>query len=133
MTMVKDNAQKVGDAASHAYDAARERASTAGDRTAQVIGDYPVGAVVAGLALGAVAGALLPRTSQEDAVLGPIGARVGEAARAATQAAREASRTALEEQGLRDGVREQATKLTEVAKKAAQSAGSAATSAVRGG
>jgi ElaB/YqjD/DUF883 family membrane-anchored ribosome-binding protein len=80
-----------------AYAAARDSARTAGQRTAERIDTNPMAAVVGGLALGAIAGALLPRTQREEELLGPVGRRITDTAKEATRAARDASRQQLDD------------------------------------
>src|SRR5215210_4797306 len=100
----------VGDGAAEAYRAARERtvsayeaargtARSAGRRTVQGVGANPVAAVVGGLALGALAAALLPRTRREQAMLGDVGRRINDSAREAARAAREAGKEQIGELG----------------------------------
>lgn len=55
----------------------------------------PLAALAAGAVLGAVAGALLPRTDRETEVLGPIGSKIGQAAAEAAKAARAAGKEQL--------------------------------------
>ncbi|NIJ06836.1 hypothetical protein FHS31_000418 [Sphingomonas vulcanisoli] len=107
-----------------AYETARDKASAATQGAIEGIGGNPLIALLSGLALGAAAGALLPRGDREKALLAPLGTRIGDAAAAAIEAGREAGVQALDEQGLSiEGLREQAAKLfgalTEVAGTAA--------------
>src|SRR5688572_20912580 len=87
-----------------AYAAARERAGsayeTAGRKASQGIDSNPVAAVVGGLAIGAIVAALLPRTSREEELLGPVGRKISDGARDAARAAKEAGRGQLDELGL---------------------------------
>ena len=71
------------------YGSARERASDVSRQTAERIETNPLAAVAGGLALGAVLGALLPRTEREVQALGDVGHKV-------TDVAREAANTAVE-------------------------------------
>jgi ElaB/YqjD/DUF883 family membrane-anchored ribosome-binding protein len=120
------------DKTSEALGAVREKASLAAHRTAEEIDQYPVAALVGGLALGAIAGVLLPATRQEAKVLGPLGTRVGDAARVAADAAREAGKTKLGELGISsDAARDQVTKLVDNALKVAGEVGTAAAQAAR--
>ncbi|MGE0178839.1 MAG: hypothetical protein AB7O91_03340 [Sphingomonas sp.] len=95
-----DNDRTERGRAAAALDAARERTlsayETARDRsreTARQVTDqmavYPVGAVLGGLALGALAGLLVPRTERENRLLGKAGRKL-------TDAARDAARTGLD-------------------------------------
>lgn len=80
-----------------AYETARGRAADVTRQAADQISVYPVGAVVAGLALGAVAGLLVPRTSRETELLGATGRRLNEAARDAAEKGVEATRGRIDE------------------------------------
>lgn len=118
--------------ASEAAEAARARASLAARRTANGIEENPIAALAGGLAIGVVAGALLPATRREAKLFGPIGAAAGEAGKIAVQAAREAAQQKLNELGLsRESAREQVGNLVDSALKAAGEAGSAAVKSVR--
>jgi len=118
--------------ANEAAEAARARASLAARRAADGIEENPMAALVGGLAIGAIAGALLPATRREAKLLGPLGAAAGEAGRIAARTAREAGQQKLAELGIdRDSAREQVSKLVDSALKAAGEAGSAAVKSVR--
>ena len=111
----------------NAYAAARDKASAATQGAIDGIEGNPLIALLAGLALGASAGAALPCGEREKALLAPLGNRIGDAASAAIAAGREAGLTALDDQGLSvEALREQAAKLfgslTEVAGVAASEA-----------
>jgi hypothetical protein len=87
-----------------------------------------------GLALGLIAGAMLPRTQREAQLLGSVGKGVKDAARTASVAARDAGKEAFDELGLnRDAVRDQVSKLFDAALKAAGTAGEAAVQSVKQG
>ena len=106
--------------ASGAFDSTREGAARAGRRTAEGIDANPAGALIAGLAIGALAAAFLPKTRRESEAFGKIGSRINETAREAARAAREAGRGKLDELGLNaDNARQ---KLTEVASTTASAA-----------
>jgi hypothetical protein len=113
--------------ATEAFEAARERTATAyetartraGDATRQAteqLSVYPIGAVIGGFVLGAIAAALLPRSEREDRLLGATGRRITDAARDAAQ------------KGL-DAGKEQ---IGEIRAKAAQKVGEAVVDAVGG-
>lgn len=76
-------------------DSVRERASGASDRLGSSIDGAPMAALAAGVVVGAVAGALLPRTDRETEILGPIGSKIGQAAAEAAKAARDAGKQEL--------------------------------------
>lgn len=119
-----------------AYATAREAAGTAyetaGRRTSEGIDSNPVAAVVGGLAIGAIVGALLPRTSREDEMLGSVGRKINDSAREAARAAKEAGRGQLDELGLsRDGLRSKLDEFTDRAVGAVKSSAGAAAGAAR--
>ena len=115
----------VGKSAAEAYESARERTRTAfastresvrgaGQATVDGIDANPVAAVIGGLALGALVGALLPRSQREQELLGSVGEKINNTAREAFVAARDAGRRELDEIGLsKDGVRRRLEELTD--------------------
>lgn len=120
--------------ASEALEASRDRARGAALRTADAIETNPIGVIVGGLALGAIAAAVIPRGKREKELLAPIGKRVGSTAAAAVAAAKEAGKAELNSLGInRDAARGQAKSLLDGLLKAATSAGNAATKAGKGG
>lgn len=128
---LNDAYEKVSDTVVSAYSAARDRASDAVHSTG--MDANPVLALVGGLALGAIAGALVPRTEKEREMLAPVGGRIAEAAKAAFAAAKTAGTDALGDAGIsQDNLRNQSAKLFEQLFKAAGTAGSAAVDAARG-
>jgi ElaB/YqjD/DUF883 family membrane-anchored ribosome-binding protein len=74
---------------SAAYETVRERAGDVTRQTADRIDTSPLIAVAGGIALGAVLGALLPRTEREAQAFGEVGHKV-------TDAARDVANTAVE-------------------------------------
>ena len=92
----------------------------------------PLAALLGGIAIGAIAGALLPRLEKEKELLAPLGEKIGDAARVALDAGKTAGTGALTDAGLtQDQIRGQVSKLVEQALKAASDAGSAALQAAR--
>jgi ElaB/YqjD/DUF883 family membrane-anchored ribosome-binding protein len=83
------------DSASHAYESTRETAATAAARAGEGIEANPLAVLAGGIAVGAIIGALLPKTESEQKVLGPLGKRLSETAVAAAAAAREAGKEQL--------------------------------------
>jgi len=79
-----------------AYSSARDTAASAGRRTADGIDDYPMAAVVGGLALGAIVGVLVPLSRQERQMFGSTGRRLNDTAREALIAARDAGKKELD-------------------------------------
>lgn len=89
----------------------------------------PITALIGGIAVGALLGALLPITRKEREKLAPLGRKVNDKARAAVHAATEGSKAKLDELGFtRENARAQADRLMTGAKDIA----SAATKAVSG-
>ncbi len=117
-------------------DRVRDKAARLQDRassTAQTIASNPLGIVVGGLALGALAGTFVPRSEREKEILAPLGKRLEEAVRLGVQAAREAGMNELEQRGLtKDAARGQAKGLLDNAAKALSTAGTAAARAASG-
>lgn len=108
------------------YDRARHAATDATRQTVSAIEANPLGILVGGLAVGALAGALIPRSDKEKELLAPVGKRLGETARAAAEAAKEAGRTELENRGLTaDAGRDQVKSLLGGLGKAISTAGAA--------
>lgn len=87
------------DRTSAAYAAAREKAGSVGQRTAEGIDSAPMVAIAGGLALGALLGALLPRSSREEELLRPVGQKLSETARGAIDSARETARDQIGDLG----------------------------------
>ena len=119
---------KVSERVAAAYAAARDKTGQAGEK----LEANPLAALLGGIAIGAIAGALIPRLAKEKELLAPLGEKIGEAARAALDAGKTAGSGALEEAGLSsDQIRAQVSKLVEQALKAASEAGTAAVEAAR--
>ena len=103
-----------------AYDSTRETASDATRRAADTIGEAPLIALGAGVAVGALLAALLPATRRERELLGPYGTRVTGAARDAANAARQVGTDKLRELGLTpDAVAEKASAAAKASAQAA--------------
>ena len=116
-----------------ALDTTRQTARDAARRTAQGIEANPISVLVGGVALGVLAGALIPRTEQESKLLGPVGKRLTDTASGAAQAARDAGKAELDSLGLnKDAARVQVGKVIDGVIKALSSAGAAAAKASTG-
>lgn len=85
----------VKDKASHAAYATSDAAHDAAQRATDGIESNPLAVLAGGLALGALAGALLPKSAQEAKVLGPLGKRLSAAATAAAATARDVGKEQL--------------------------------------
>lgn len=143
-TYAKDKAAAAKLAASDAYanarDKAGELAGTARDaasqarmKTADGIDANPVAALLGGLALGALAAAVLPRTRREDELLGNVGGRINDSARDAVEAAKVAGRDKLDELGInKDAAIDKAKELAQSVAGVARESATAAASSVKG-
>ncbi len=117
------------DSTLHAYDATRQGAKQAATRAADGIESNPLAVLAGGLALGAIAGALLPKSEQEARVLGPLGKRLSETATAAAIAAREAGKQQLtsvipDKDAAKEGIRTAVSEVVQAAKDGGKSAAS---------
>jgi hypothetical protein len=120
--------------ASHAFERSRDGAREAANRTAETIEANPLGVLVGGLAFGAVAASLVPRSVREKELLAPVGKRLAAAAVAAIAAAKDAGRDELSALGLsKDSVQDRAQGLQGSLGRALSSAGQAALAAARSG
>lgn len=124
---IRDGVDTVREQAAHAYDAAAGKARDVGRQASDAIESNPIGVLVGGLAVGALVGAVLPRTAKEKELLGPLGKRIGATAAAALAAAKETGRSELGNLGLSKGAaKDQARTLLSNVAKAAGTAGKAA-------
>ncbi len=112
--------------------AGKEAVARATKKAADSVDAFPVIALAGGLAIGAVLGALLPRTKQEEDLLGSLGGQINNKALNAASAARDAGQAKLDELGIStDAAGKQVGKLIESIAQVAESAGNAAVDAVR--
>ncbi|MBA3880570.1 MAG: hypothetical protein C0500_12740 [Sphingobium sp.] len=115
-----------------AIDTVRETAAETARRTADTIEGNPLSVLVGGLAVGVLAGALIPKSAREVEALKPVGKRLTQGAGMAARAARDAGLAELAAAGIsRDAAREQMRKLVGSVVDAAKSAGDAAAKAAR--
>ena len=120
--------------ATHTLESSRDFAADAVRRTVAGIDANPLGVVVGGLALGLVAGALLPRSARERELLAPVGAKLGDRARTAFAAAQDAGKSELDDLGIsREAAKDQVRTLFDGVLKAATAAGQAAAKATSAG
>ena len=124
------------DRASDAFDGARAKAidayDSAREKSGNGIAEAPFAALGAGLALGAIIAALLPKTRIEDRLLGPVTDRVTTAGKAAVDAGKVAGRDKLNELNItRDAGKNVVQSLLDGLGAAARSSGEAALGAVR--
>lgn len=103
------------------------RVSRAKDATSDAIDANPLAMLAGGIALGAVVGALIPRSAKEKELLAPVGRELHARTLAAVDAARSAGKDELSEMGLTKGAaKDQAKTLLQNVAKAAATAGTAA-------
>lgn len=118
---------------SELYASAREQAAIAGRRTADTVQNNPLAAIVGGLGVGMLIGALLPGTRRETEWLEPYGSEITGRARDVAAAARAIGQKKLDELGfVKETARDIAQKAVDEAKAEASEAGAAAASKVRG-
>ena len=116
--------------------AARAKASAAYEKgkgkTSDGIDKNPLAIVLGGLAIGAIVGALLPRTERETKVLGKAGKKLNKKARKMADAAKAAGKDQVESLGLNgDALRLQFRDLVSKAAVAVKAASQAATDAAK--
>jgi len=122
------------DAALKSVQDVRERAKDAAQRAGRQIDDNPLGIIVGGLAVGAIVGALLPRSAHEKELLRPLGRKMGETARQALAAAKDAGRQELDQAGLTPAAaKDRGREVLDGVAKALSSAGSAAAQSAKRG
>lgn len=125
---------KAGDAASlaktkasEAISATKSTAQSASEKTVQSLEKNPLAALIGGLAIGAIAAALLPRTEREDSTIGSVGAKLRDTASNAVKSARASGLEQLDSLGVNpDSAKDQFRGLVEKIAKAATSAAEAA-------
>jgi F0F1-type ATP synthase assembly protein I len=128
----RTSARSARQKASDGFETAKASLAEAGESAVATIEDNPASALIGGIALGALLGSLLPRTSAETKTLGPIGARINAAAKDAASAARVAGGEKLAELGItKEAARQNAGKLIGNALLAAVTASDAAVGAAR--
>ena len=124
---IETSIETAKDSASKALVTASDTARETARKTAEGIEANPLSVLVGGVALGVLAGALIPRTEGETRLLQPVGRRLTDAARNATGAAKEAGLAELDGLGLSpNAARDTAGKLIEGVIKAITTAGAAA-------
>lgn len=100
--------------------------------TSEGLEKNPIAALVGGLAIGAIAAALLPKTRRETEMLGKASNKVRSTAATAAKAARDAGKEQLNALGLNSAAaRDQLRSVIEKVGQAASTASKAATDAVR--
>ena len=116
---------KIGDSIKTAADSAKSTTSDGIDKN-------PLAIVLGGLAIGAIVGALLPRTERETKVLGKAGKKLNKKVRKMAEAAKAAGKDQVESLGLNgDALRLQFRDLVSKAAVAVKAASQAATDAAK--
>ncbi|GAA3745009.1 ElaB/YqjD/DUF883 family membrane-anchored ribosome-binding protein [Sphingorhabdus rigui] len=101
-------------------------------KTSDGIDKNPLAIVLGGIAIGAIVGALLPRTERETKVLGKAGKKLNKKARKMAEAAKAAGKDQVESLGLNgDALRLQFRELVSKAAVAVKAASQAATDAAK--
>ncbi len=123
-----DAAAVAREKSAEAVAATKRGARAAADKTATGIEHNPLAALVGGIALGAIAAALLPRTMREDKTVGSVGKKVRATASEAVKAARATGKDQLDALGVnadaaRDQFKDIIGKITKAATSAAEAAG----------
>lgn len=141
---------KIGDSIKTAADSAKDSLASAKAKTTQSrvkasdmyekgkgktsdgIDKNPLAIVLGGIAIGAIVGALLPRTERETKVLGKTGKKLNKKARKMAEAAKAAGKDQVESLGLNgDALRLQFRELVSKAAVAVKAASQAATDAAK--
>ncbi len=107
-------------------------ASKAAAKSNETIDKNPLAIVLGGLALGAIIGALLPKTEREKKILGKAGKTLNDKVKVVASAAKSAGRDKIDSFGINsDSTREQFRDLVGKATEAVKAAGQAASDAAR--
>lgn len=130
---------KAADAARVAQAKAKKAASTtkagakqAAEKTVQTVEANPLAALVGGLAIGAIAAALLPRTQRETKLVGETSRKIRNTATNAAKTARDTAKEQLDSLGMNaDAARGQLRDIASKLGKAASEAASAATDTIK--
>ena len=114
-------------AAARGVTASKDLAHKAIDRTGDSIDKNPLAIVLGGLALGVIAGALIPRSEREGKMLGKTGKKLNKKAKKMAEAAKAAGQSKVDSLGLNgDALRDQFRGLVSKAAEAVRAAGEAA-------
>ena len=136
---IKDAQDRLSDAIDHSREKAesalkrsKTSATSAVYKTAEGLDRSPLIAVIGGLAIGAIAAAILPHTDREDDVLGTVGGKMRKTASAAAKAAKNAGKEQLDVMGVSaDAAKSQFRDLASKLGKAATTASSAAADSLK--
>ena len=89
MSDINQTIEKAQAKAGDAYQSSKQSVKKAATSVEKSAKDNPLAVVAGGIAIGAVIGALLPKTQKESELLGDVGKRITEGATAAAIAARD--------------------------------------------
>lgn len=89
MSDINETIEKAQARASDAYESSKKSVKKGVSRAEKGAKDNPLAIVAGGIAIGAVIGALLPKTQREEELLGTVGKRIAEGATAAAIAVRD--------------------------------------------
>jgi ElaB/YqjD/DUF883 family membrane-anchored ribosome-binding protein len=119
--------EKGREAAARSVQQSRDMAHNVAIKTNDGIDKNPLAIVLGGIALGAIVGALLPRTERETKIMGKAGKKLNKKAKEMAKAAKAAGKEQVDSLGLNgDAVREQFRDLVSKAALAVKAAGEAA-------
>jgi ElaB/YqjD/DUF883 family membrane-anchored ribosome-binding protein len=119
--------EKGREAAARSVQQSRDIAHNVAIKTNDGIDKNPLAIVLGGIALGAIVGALLPRTERETKIMGKAGKKLNKKAKEMAKAAKAAGKEQVDSLGLNgDAVREQFRDLVSKAALAVKAAGEAA-------
>jgi ElaB/YqjD/DUF883 family membrane-anchored ribosome-binding protein len=126
--------EKSKEAASRGVQNSRQIASKAAHKSTDTIDKNPLAMVVGGIALGAIIGALLPKSNREERILGGAGKKLNTKAREVASAAKQAGKDKIDTLGInKESAREQFRDLVSKATEAVKAAGQAAKDAASKG
>lgn len=120
------------EAAARGVNSSKELAAKAMIKSGDSIDRNPLAIVLGGIAIGAIVGALLPRTESEVKVMGKAGRKLNKKAKKMAEAAKAAGKDKVDSLGLNsDAIRDQFKLLVNKAAEAVKAAGEAATEAAK--
>lgn len=124
--------EKSKDAAATGVEQSKVIARQAKDKTIEGVDKSPLAIILGGIAIGAIVGALLPRTERETKMLGKAGKKLNKKARKVAEAAKVAGMGQVDTLGLNgEAMRAQFRELVSKAALAVKAAGQAATDAAK--
>lgn len=120
------------EAAARGVNTSKDLAAKAFVKSGDSIDRNPLAIVLGGMAIGAIVGALLPRTESEVKVMGKTGKKLNKKAKKMAEAAKAAGKDKVDSLGLNsDAIRDQFKILVNKAAEAVRAAGDAATEAAK--